>query len=96
MVFKDGYLTETTGEGNVGGHLRRLLALENREPYKSCKNLTEFGIDTNPRAKRFDNTLEAEKIKGAAHIAIGDNAHFEGKVVAGLHQDFVIPNPDLI
>ncbi len=39
--------------------------------------------------------LEAEKIKGTVHLAIGDNSHMGGTVTSDLHQDFVIPKPDL-
>ena len=37
--------------------------------------------------------LEAEKILGTIHIAIGDNSHFGGRVEADLHEDFIIPEP---
>jgi leucyl aminopeptidase (aminopeptidase T) len=39
--------------------------------------------------------LEAEKIKGTVHLAIGDNAHFGGTVESDLHEDFVLPHPEL-
>ncbi len=58
-------------------------------------NLGELGIGTNPKARRTDITIEAEKIKGTVHIGIGDNSHMGGKVVADYHQDFVVPGPDL-
>jgi len=67
-----------------------------KSPYISRRNLAELGIGTNPNAKRPDNILEAEKIKGTVHLAIGDNAHMGGKVHSDLHQDFVIPKPTLI
>ncbi len=38
---------------------------------------------------------EAEKIRGVLHLAIGDNAHMGGAVTADLHEDFVLPHPDL-
>lgn len=97
LIFKEGYVTEVIGGGDVGDHLRRLLSVEEQgEPYKSRRNLAELGVGTNPKAERPDNILEAEKIKGTVHIAIGDNAHFGGKVTADLHQDFILPSPDLI
>jgi leucyl aminopeptidase (aminopeptidase T) len=57
--------------------------------------MAEFGIGTNPNAKRPDNTLESEKIRGTIHIAVGDNAHMGGRVHADLHQDFIQPKPDV-
>jgi len=38
----------------------------------------------------------AEKIRGTVHLAIGDSSHMGGIVTAHLHQDFVIPGPDLL
>ena len=54
-----------------------------------------MGIGTNPKARRVDITIEAEKIKGTLHIGIGDSSHMGGKVVADYHQDFVVDAPDL-
>lgn len=96
LVFKRGKVIEVTGGDNVGDEFRKLLKPGvDEEPYKSRRNLAELGIGTNPYAKRPDNVLEAEKIKGTVHIAIGDNAHMGGKISADLHQDFVLPKPDL-
>jgi leucyl aminopeptidase (aminopeptidase T) len=94
LVFKNGYVTEITGGGKIGDEFRALLDFsKNEEPYISRRNLAELGIGTNPNAKRPDNLLESEKIKGTVHLAIGDNLHMGGKVSADLHQDFVIPKP---
>jgi leucyl aminopeptidase (aminopeptidase T) len=40
--------------------------------------------------------LEAEKIRGTVHVAIGDNFHMGGAVKADMHEDFVIPSPTLM
>lgn len=97
LVFKGGEVVEITGGGKVGDEFRDLLKpWINEEPYKSRRNLAELGIGTNPYARRPDNVLEAEKIKGTVHIAVGDNSHFGGRVSADLHQDFVIPRPMLV
>jgi len=96
LVFKNGEVTEVIGGGKVGDKFRDLLRPGvDEEPYKSRRNLAELGIGTNPNAKRPDNVLEAEKIKGTVHIAIGDNSTFGGKVSTDLHQDFIIPKPTL-
>jgi leucyl aminopeptidase (aminopeptidase T) len=63
--------------------------------YKARRNLAELGIGTNPSARRPDNILEAEKIEGTVHIAIGDNIHMGGQAESDLHTDFVQPQPDL-
>lgn len=97
FIFRDGFVAEVIGGGKVGGKFRELLqCAKNEEPYFSRRNCAELGIGTNPHAKRPDNLLEAEKIRGTVHIAIGDSSHMGGKVETDLHQDFVIPKPTLI
>lgn len=97
LIFEKGNVVEIIGGGKVGDEFRSLLAFDkNEEPYISRRNLAELGIGTNPYAKRPDNVLEAEKIKGTVHIAIGDSSHLGGKVSSDLHQDFVIPRPTLV
>jgi leucyl aminopeptidase (aminopeptidase T) len=94
LVFKNGSVTEIIGGGKIGDEYRGLLDFKKKEePYISRRNLAELGIGTNPNAKRPDNILESEKIKGTVHLAIGDNSHMGGKVSADLHQDFIIPKP---
>ena len=94
LVFKNGYVAEIVGGGKIGDEYRNLLDFRRKdEPYISRRNLAELGIGTNPNAKRPDNILESEKIKGTVHLAIGDNSHMGGKVSADLHQDFIIPKP---
>ncbi|MEM1586916.1 MAG: aminopeptidase [Candidatus Bathyarchaeia archaeon] len=96
FVFKNGYVVEIIGGGKVGDNFRNLLDLsKDIEPYISRRNLAELGVGTNPNAKRPDNVLEAEKIRGTVHIAIGDNSHIGGKVSSDIHQDFIIPKPTL-
>jgi len=73
-----------------------LLKLDSDEPlYRARRNLAELGIGTNPNARRPDNVLEAEKIQGTVHVAIGDNIHMGGQVESDLHDDFVQPEVDL-
>jgi len=97
LIFKEGYVVEVIGGGEVGDYLRTLLDLsKNVEPFISRRNLAELGVGTNPYAKRPDNVLEAEKIRGTVHLAIGDNSHIGGKVASDIHLDFVIPKPTLI
>jgi len=98
MVFrlKQGEVVELTGGGRVGDKFRGLLKLGEDDPvYRARRNLAELGIGTNPNARKADNVLEAEKIKGTVHIAIGDNIHMGGVIEADLHDDFVQPQADL-
>jgi aminopeptidase len=94
FVFKNGKVTEILGGAKIGDEYRTMLDFsKTAEPYIARRNLAELGIGTNPNAKRPENILESEKIKGTVHMAIGDNSHMGGKVSADLHQDFVIPKP---
>lgn len=61
----------------------------------NCRNIAELGIGTNDKASRPDNVLEAEKILGTVHIALGDNSGFGGKVSAPFHEDYVFYRPTL-
>lgn len=58
--------------------------------------IAEFGVGTNPKAARPDNLLEAEKILGTIHIAIGDNHTFGGLNKVGFHTDYVVFKPTVI
>lgn len=99
MVFtiEQGSVVQLTGGADVGDHFRQLLNLGSDDPlHQARRNLAELGIGTNPNASRPDNVLEAEKIMGTVHVAIGDNIHMGGTVEADLHDDFVQPDVDLI
>lgn len=58
--------------------------------------IAEFGVGTNPKASKPDNLLEAEKILGTVHIAIGDNHTFGGLNRVGFHTDYVVFKPTVI
>jgi leucyl aminopeptidase (aminopeptidase T) len=92
LSFAQGELIELRGGGEVGDELREILQPgTGTEPYISRRNLGEFGIGTNPNARRIDINVEAEKIRGTVHLAVGDNAHMGGLINTDYHQDFVIP-----
>jgi aminopeptidase len=88
LVVKEGLVREVVGNEDFVQELK--LRLAERE---ENRNIAEFGIGTNERAKRPDNILESEKIMGTVHIALGDNSTFGGKVKTPFHQDFVFFRP---
>jgi leucyl aminopeptidase (aminopeptidase T) len=97
LHIQKGVVVELQGGGGVGDEFRQLFRFDSDEPVlKARRNLAELGIGTNPNARRPDNVLEAEKIKGTVHIGIGDNIHMGGLVEADSHEDFVQPQADLI
>jgi leucyl aminopeptidase (aminopeptidase T) len=82
----------------------RVTRIDGNEPHReklearfaesdACRNLAELGIGTNDRASRPDNVLEAEKIMGTIHLALGDNTGFGGVVAAPFHEDYVFYQP---
>ena len=80
----------------IEGNDRHRLKLESRFAESSaCRNIAELGIGTNDKASRPDNVLEAEKILGTIHIALGDNTGFGGAVSAPFHEDYVFYHPTL-
>ena len=62
---------------------------------KEARNIAEFGIGTNNKAKVTGNILEDEKVIGTCHIALGNNAGFGGKVNVQLHLDGIIKKPTI-
>src|SRR3989338_8622413 len=59
---------------------------------KDARNIAEFGIGTNEKAKITGNILEDEKVIGTCHIALGNNVGFGGKTSVQLHLDGIIKN----
>lgn len=79
----------------VGDDPHRLKLESKFTENNNCRNIAELGIGTNDKASRPDNVLEAEKIMGTIHIALGDNTGFGGKTSAPFHEDYVFYRPTL-
>lgn len=92
LIFKDGYVVELLGGGRVGAEFTRLFAFGD-DSKKHRRNCAELGIGTNPNAKTPNNVLEAEKIRGTVHVAVGDSSHMGGANSSDLHEDFVLTQP---
>jgi leucyl aminopeptidase (aminopeptidase T) len=96
----DRPLTLTVEKGKVvsleGEDWHRKLLEARFDENANCRNIAELGIGTNDRASRPDNVLEAEKILGTIHIALGDNTGFGGTVSAPFHEDYVFYRPTLM
>jgi len=79
--------------GAEGPDGRRLLEALGDRP--EARNVAEFGIGTNEKARITGVILEDEKTIGTIHIAFGDNSTFGGTVQAGVHIDTVIQGPEV-
>ena len=88
LTITDGKVVQIEGNDPLR---QRLEAKFSENP--NCRNLAELGIGTNDKASRPDNVLEAEKILGTIHLALGDNTGFGGTVAAPFHEDYVFYQP---
>ena len=90
LFVENGIVARIEGTDPLGARLETKF-VENA----NCRNIAELGIGTNEKASRPDNVLEAEKILGTIHIALGDNSGFGGQVSAPFHEDYVFYRPTL-
>jgi leucyl aminopeptidase (aminopeptidase T) len=91
MRVQNGYVTRIAG-GEDAKSVRKLLERFG----KPGKNIAEIGVGTNPKAKLTGVTLEDEKILGTAHVALGNNLSFDGKIAAHCHLDGILLKPTLV
>jgi len=88
IVVENGIATSITG-GSEAKALNKMLA-----PYGlKGRNIAEFGMGTNDKAKLSGNILEDEKVMGTIHIALGDNKSMGGMVNVPVHLDGIIKRP---
>lgn len=90
LKIRDGYVTEISGSDFAEG-LAKLLDSVGPE----ARNIAEFGIGTNDKAKISGIILEDEKVLGTIHIAVGNNKSMGGNVDVPIHLDGVVTKPDV-
>jgi leucyl aminopeptidase (aminopeptidase T) len=72
--------------------LKRVKSALSTDDWSSTVGEFAFGINTH--ARRCDEFLETEKIKGTCHIAFGNNSDFPGgRNNSANHMDFLISKP---
>ncbi|MFA4133586.1 MULTISPECIES: aminopeptidase [unclassified Brevibacillus] len=87
LTVQNGRITEA--EGTSAERLLQMLG------DKDGRMLGEFGIGTNDKARITGVVLEDEKVYGTIHVAFGSNNTFGGTIVAGVHIDLVVKDPDV-
>ncbi|MED4780176.1 aminopeptidase [Brevibacillus choshinensis] len=87
LTVEKGRITKT--EGTTGERLLQILGEQDG------RMLGEFGIGTNDKARITGVVLEDEKVYGTIHVAFGSNNTFGGNIVAGVHIDLVVKEPDV-
>ncbi|MFQ6074015.1 MAG: aminopeptidase, partial [Candidatus Bathyarchaeia archaeon] len=106
VTVKRGFVTEVEGgkeAGKLEAYIRKAekkpfkmlkkgeLTREKAEKYaKNARNIGEFGIGLNPKAKIVGNVLEDEKVWGTVHLAIGSN--YDQDALALIHSDGIVKN----
>lgn len=90
LVVKDGVVVNIIGGESHAGRLAEAF-----QSNPLTRNIAELGIGTNDRASCPDNILEAEKILGTVHVALGDNSGFGGTVQVPFHEDYIFYRPTL-
>ena len=90
LCVEKGKVVKVEGEEPFKEYLTEIIKRE-----ENAGNIAELGIGTNDKAKVRTNILEAEKILGTCHVALGDNSSFGGKVKANFHLDLLIEEPTL-
>ncbi|PAE08446.1 aminopeptidase [Terribacillus saccharophilus] len=85
LTMEEGSLTAATGR--QGEMLLQMLG------NGDGRNVAEFGVGTNEKARITGNVLEDEKVYGTIHIAFGSNNTFGGTIAAGVHIDCVVKAP---
>ncbi len=88
MQVVDGRVVSIQG-GRSAEQLERLVAASD----DGARNIAEFAIGTNPRARLIGNMAEDKKLLGSVHIAIGDNHVLGGSVRSSIHLDGMLLNP---
>lgn len=90
LYIINGYVTIIEGKEEA----EKLKNILKKFP-NSARNIAEFGIGTNDKAKVTGNVLEDEKAIGTIHFALGNNKSFGGKINVPLHLDAVLLNPSI-
>ncbi|WP_175059174.1 aminopeptidase [Thermococcus sp. 2319x1] len=91
LTIREGFVEKIEG-GDDARRLEEILSKYGKE----ARNIAEFGVGTNPKARISGNILEDEKVFGTVHIALGSNHDFGGHVKAPIHLDGIIKNPTVL
>ncbi|GAD53528.1 leucyl aminopeptidase [Halarchaeum acidiphilum MH1-52-1] len=88
ITLEDGFVTDIDG----GVQAEELEAIFDAHG-KNARNLAEFAMGTNPKAKLIGNLAEDKKREGTVHFAVGDNESLGGTTKSDIHLDGVLRKP---
>jgi leucyl aminopeptidase (aminopeptidase T) len=93
LTIVNGLVLKIDGSGDDYKKFEEMLikaekeADEQKIPRENVRRVAEIGIGK--------VAIETEKLKGTAHIALGDNSFFGGLIKAPIHYDLIINNPTI-
>lgn len=90
IIIKQGQAVKISG-----GRAAKILQSQIAKVVSLAGQIGELGIGTNPLARLSPNILEAEKVYGTCHIALGNNQSYEGIINVPFHSDGLIKSPTL-
>ena len=90
ITIKNGFAVKITGGQAALKFIKSL-----NQAGTAAFQVAELGIGTNPLAKLSPNVLEAEKVYGTCHVALGSNISYGGQIDVPFHSDGIILNPTL-
>ncbi len=79
-----------------GAQAKQLIDILETRGDANSRNIGEFAIGTNSKARIVGNVSEDKKQIGTVHFALGDNATLGGTVSCKTHLDGVISRPTVI
>ena len=88
LTLEDGFVVDIDG-GAEADTLGEIFDASD----ENGRNLAEFAIGTNPKAKLIGNLAEDKKRAGTIHFAVGDNESLGGSKKSDIHLDGVIKTP---
>lgn len=90
LKIKDGLAVDFRG-----GQAARTFARLADQAGPGGRAVAELGVGTNNLAQLSSNVLEAEKVYGTIHIALGNNTSYGGNNPVPFHTDGVVKSPTL-
>lgn len=91
LEVKDGRVVSVSGSGEETHIIEQYFERDD-----NARNIAEFAIGTNPKARLIGNLAEDKKLLGTVHFAIGDSKSLGGDVEATIHLDGVMLQPTVI
>ncbi|MFO7740024.1 MAG: aminopeptidase [Desulfatiglandaceae bacterium] len=91
LEVKHGRVVSVTGDSEHTFFMDHIF-----ETDPNTRNIAEFAIGTNPKARLTGNLAEDKKRLGTVHFAIGDNKSLGGTVEATVHLDGLMLKPTVI